>query len=142
MKLSIVELGLKRPLQIEKTAVTAPFWDGLTEGEFRVARCSDCNRLSLPPRVICPACHGRTFTWDCLSGKGILYAESKVQQSPPIYGLLSPTRVVIVDLEEGVRVVTRMLPGKHVIKPGARVELVITRHPDGFHFAARMPLFI
>ena len=138
MILPLVELGLNRPLPIEVTTVTTPFWDGLAEGQFKVARCIDCDRLSFPPRAICPGCHCREFSWQPLCGRGILYAESKVQQSPPIYGILSPLRVAVVDLEEGIRMVTRLLPGTKPVRLDSEVELVITHHPDGYHYAARI----
>ncbi len=137
MKLPVVKMGLNRPLPIEVTAVTLPFWQGLEQGEFRVCSCRVCGRMSFPPRQICPACHGREFDWLPVSGRGSLYSVSKIQNSPSIYGILSPIRVALVDLEEGVRVVTRMLPGGKSPDLDSLVQLVITSHPDGFHYAAR-----
>jgi uncharacterized OB-fold protein len=138
MTLPVIELGLNRPLPIEITSVTAPFWEGLAEGQFRVARCAGCDRLCFPPRAICPECHGRMFTWQPLCGRGTLYAESKVQQSPPVYGILSPMRVAVVDLEEGIRIVTRLLPSVNPVRLDSAVELVVTSHPDGYHYAVRI----
>jgi uncharacterized protein len=138
MSLSLIELGLNRPLPIEITKITEPFWEGLTEGDFLVARCNNCRRLSFPPRAICPQCHAREFDWQPVSGRGTLYSVSKVEQSPSLYGILSPMRVAVVDLEEGIRIVTRLLPGSNNVEIDANVKLVITSHPDGYHYAARM----
>ena len=137
MKLPVVELGLRRPLHIEVTAVTLPFWEGLESGLFRVPGCRQCNRLSFPPRRVCPQCHGREFDWQPVSGRGRLYSATKVHSSPSIYGILSPIRVAIVDLEEGLRLVTRWLPAGYDPLLDCPVQLVITRHPDGYHYAAR-----
>ena len=137
MTLPIVKMGLNRPMDIEVTKLTSPFWEGLSEGEFRVVSCQACGRLSFPPRQVCPDCHSRAFDWQPVSGRCQLYSATRIHMSPAIYGILSPTRVVIVDLEEGIRIVTRMLPGGDNPEPDSPMELVITKHPDGFHYAAR-----
>jgi hypothetical protein len=46
--------------------------------------------------------------------------------------------VAIVDLEEGLRLVTRLLPEGREPALDSPVQLVITRHPDGYHYAARV----
>lgn len=136
-KLSRVTLGLRRPLPIEVTDITAPFWRGLGSNQFLVPQCNNCTRLSFPPRAVCPECLSTAFDWYPVSGRGTLYAQSKIHNSPAIYGLLSPIRVAIVDLEEGVRLLTRLLPGSGDITPGNPVQLVVAEHPDGLHYAAR-----
>ena len=138
MTLPVVEFGLPRPLPVEVTEVTRPFWEGLAAGRFLVPRCAACQRLSFPPRRICPACHGRGFDWVAVSGRGRLYAATRVHSSPAVYGILSPIRVAVVDLEEGIRMVTRLIPDGGDPTPDSPLELVVTRHPDGFHYAARV----
>ena len=137
MTLPIVKMGLNRPMDIEVTRVTSSFWEGLNQGEFRVVRCQACGRLSFPPRQVCPDCHARAFDWLPVCGRCKLYSVTRIHMSPAIYGILSPMRVAIVDLEEGIRIVTRMLPDGHSPEPDSALELVITQHPDGFHFAVR-----
>ena len=138
MNLPVVGVGLSRPLPIEVTGVTLPFWEGLAVGRFLVPRCVRCERLSFPPRRICPGCHGRKFDWVELSGRGSLYSVTKIHSSPTIYGILSPVRVAVVDLEEGIRLVTRLIPDGYSPVPDSPVQLVITRHPDGCHYAVRV----
>lgn len=137
MSLAMVNMGLNRPLPIEVTEITRPFWNGLAEGEFLVTCCNNCQRLSFPPRIICPKCHGRSFEWQPISGRGRLYAATKVHSSPAIYGILSPMQVAVVDLAEGIRIATRLLPCGSPPALNEAVELVITKHPDGYHYAAR-----
>jgi uncharacterized OB-fold protein len=138
MTLPLVTMGLRRPLPIEVTAVTRPFWDGLERQQFLVPACLGCGRLSFPPRVICPGCHGRDFEWRPVSGRGSLYAATRVHNTPAIYGILSPVRVAVVDLDEGVRIVTRLLPTGAEPVLDSPVELVVTAHPEGRHYAARL----
>lgn len=137
MTLPVVTLGLKRPLDIEVTGVTQTFWCGLAESRFLLARCSHCARLCFPPRKICPACHQRDFTWIEASGRATLYSLTRIHNSPPRYNLLSPTSVAVIDLEEGIRLLTRLLPGDQAPVMGGPCQLVITQHPDGMHYAAR-----
>ena len=138
MKLPIVNLGLNRPLPIEVTKITEPFWEGLAAGEFLVTKCESCGRNTFPPRAICPQCHGRKFAWHAVTGHGTLYSVSKIEQSPSVYGILSPIRVAVVDLAEGIRIVTRLLPGSAAVELDSEIQLVITKPPDGYHYAARL----
>jgi hypothetical protein len=61
-----------------------------------------------------------------------------VHNSPAIYGILSPIHVAVIDLEEGVRLVTRLLPSGNTPQLDSPVELIITEHPDGYHYAAQL----
>lgn len=135
MTIEIRQLGLKRPLPIQMTAVSQPFWDGLAHGQFLLACCQDCHRLSFPPRTVCPGCHGQNFTWQQASGNGVIYSVTRIQTSPPVYDFLTPTSLAIVDLEEDVRLLTRVLPGNRAPKIGDSCRLIITSHPDGYFYA-------
>ena len=35
------------------------------------------------------------------TGKGVIYSYTRIQTSPPIYELLTPSTLVVIDLEEG-----------------------------------------
>ena len=136
MTLPVITLGLNRPLDIEVTGITQIFWDGLAEGEFLFSRCTTCSKSSFPPRRICPACHGRDFEWLPACGRATLYSFTLIHNSPPRYNLLSPTTLAVIDLDEGIRLLTRLLPGRAKPRIGDPCQLVITRHPDGPHYAA------
>jgi len=49
--------------------------------------------------------------------------------------LLTPTSLAVVDLEENVRLLTRVLPGDRALAIGEECRLVITAHPDGYFYA-------
>ena len=137
MKLPIVPMGLNKPLPIEITGVSQPFWDALAEGQFLLQQCLKCKRVSFPPRKVCPGCHDRDLSWLPAKGKGTLYSVTRIHNSPAIYGILSPMQVAIVDLTEGVRLVSRWLPDGSTPALDSPIELVVTHHPDGFHYAIR-----
>ena len=136
MTLEVVKLGLKRPLEVEVTRITAPFWSGLADGKFLLAQCSTCARQSFPPRQICPKCHSRDFEWVEASGEASVYSFTRIHNTPTRYNLLNPSVVAIIDLIEGVRLLTRMLTNENPVVVGGPCRLVITSHPDGEHYAA------
>jgi len=135
MSIEIYTLGLKRPLSVQVTEVSKPFWDGLAQGQFLLAQCQQCERLCFPPRAVCPDCHGQSFSWQGASGNGVVYSMTRIQNSPPVYDLLTPTSLAVVDLEENVRLLTRVLPGDRALAIGEECRLVITAHPDGYFYA-------
>ena len=136
MTLRIVSSGLNRPLPIEVTAVSKTFWEGLDRGEFLLQTCTGCARINFPPRAVCPNCHCTEFYWHGASGRAVLYSRTRVLSSPPLYGLLTPFTIGVIDLEENVRLLTRLLPGPGALAIGDTCELVVVAHPDGYHFAA------
>ena len=121
-----------------ETHFNAAFWQGLADGEFRCTECTQCNRLSFPPKSICPACHSGTQSWRALSGRGIIYSVSTVHAVAPALASDGPVRVAVIDLDEGVRLVSRLLDPACELAIDDIVELVITQHSDQqLFFAAR-----
>ena len=135
MTLPIVELDQPLPLPIQVTAVSAPFWDALAEGRFIASHCNGCGYLAFPPKAFCPHCSGDNMGWQDLSGKGLLYSCTAVHAAPPIFGEL-PLQVAIVDLVEGVRLVTRLVDCEQP-PLDTPVELLVTKMNNGYLFAAR-----
>ena len=90
------------------TPDTKFFWDGLKDGKILVQRCKGCARLRHPPRPMCPHCN--SLDWDAIeaSGRGTLH--SFVLPRHPSWPWFEGTYfVALVDLEEGVRLVTNLV---------------------------------
>jgi uncharacterized protein len=91
------------------TAVSAPFWDGCDRGVLLLRHCEACGARTYYPRLMCPACGSRDVTWQEASGRGTVYALTRVEMS--FYGSDwesdLPYVVALVDLEEGPRIVSR-----------------------------------
>ena len=119
----------------EPSAVSAPFWDATRNRELHMQRCGDCARLVWYPRAVCPHCAGLELRWERLSGKGIVYAASVHHRAAlPALADKVPYTVVLVDLEEGARIMSNVFgqpPGV-----GEAVSLAWTRLPDGRHLPA------
>lgn len=88
---------------------TAYFWEGTARGELLIQQCADCGQLQHPPTPMCPACRSVRRTAVRSSGRGTVHSYA-VAHHPPIPGLAMPVTVLLVDLEEGVRMVADLAP--------------------------------
>src|SRR5690606_16878272 len=91
-----------------------------SQGVFEIQRCCECSRHIFFPRVLCPHCGSESTDWVQPSGRGEVYSFSIVRRKPEAGG---DYNVVLVDLEEGVRVMSRIanLDGAEV-RIGQRVQ--------------------
>ena len=89
------------------TPETRPFWDGAAAGELRVQRCRGCSRHFFYPRLACPRCGSGDVEWVRASGRATLY--SYVINHRPAPGYDPPYAIAVVELEEGVRMMTNIV---------------------------------
>ncbi|MFC2027415.1 Zn-ribbon domain-containing OB-fold protein [Chloroflexota bacterium] len=103
---------------------SAPFWEGISRHELVFQRCSDCGHWIHPPRPTCPKCRSLEKDWVPCAGKGTVYA-SVTYQNAPHPGFEAPYSVILVELEEGMRLVSNMMdtPPKDIYI-GIPVEVV------------------
>jgi uncharacterized OB-fold protein len=104
----------------------------LAQNRLTLQRCADCGYIRYPPRWLCPECLSAEFEWAELSGRGEIYAFTWYHQTlAPGYEEL-PYNVVIVTLEEGPRIVSRLDgvdPGE--IAVGQPVEAAFSTGAEG-----------
>jgi uncharacterized protein len=84
------------------------FWNGLRNHELLIQRCAACGTLRHPPRPMCPHC--QSLDWDTVAagGRGTVYSYV-MPQYPPMPFLEYPYIVVLVELEEGIRLVSNLI---------------------------------
>jgi uncharacterized OB-fold protein len=78
-----------------------PFWEGTARGELLIQKCSDCGRMRIPPRPMCPHCRSIANDWAPVSGKGRVW--SFVVAHPPLlpaFEEFAPFNVIAVELDE------------------------------------------
>ncbi len=97
------------------------FWEGVDQGRLLAQQCGDCGALRHPPVPMCPACQSLKWTAQALSGRGKVHAW--IVSRHPSRPDHAPRTVVLVDLEEGIRLVSNMEGADHVAI-GAPVEVV------------------
>ena len=75
---------------------------------LEAARCTGCGKISYPPRVVCPGCHGREFETVTLSREGTVVTFTVVHVPPTGFEGQVPLILVLVELEEGVRTMVQL----------------------------------
>jgi uncharacterized OB-fold protein len=113
-----------RPLP-EPDDASAPFWEACARHELVLQACAACGALRHPPRPMCPACTSMEAVWRPASGRGRVW--SWVIAHPPVLPAFAdrvPYNVVVVELEEGVRMVGNVVgvPNEE-IREGLPVEV-------------------
>jgi uncharacterized OB-fold protein len=98
--------GVVRPAPIV-TPDAKFFWDAADRGEFVGQRCVDCCEFRFPPRPMCPKCGSLRTEVVVLSGHGSVYSWIRPRYPLP-EGFAEPPIVVIVELEEGYRMVSNL----------------------------------
>ncbi|MCZ0728295.1 Zn-ribbon domain-containing OB-fold protein [Mycolicibacterium iranicum] len=83
------------------------FWSGLKEGELRIQRCVSCKTLRVPPRPMCGNCQSLEWDYVVSTGRGTVYS-FVMPQYPPLPFLQYPYVVALIDLDEGVRIVSNL----------------------------------
>jgi hypothetical protein len=86
----------------------------LNERRIKGSRCKACSALALPPRPICTTCHSNDLEWVEFKGDANLCALTSIVVVPPAmaregFGRDNPYVVGVVELDEGVRAVARIL---------------------------------
>lgn len=109
---------------------TAPFWEAASQGRLVLPRCQACRRFHFYPRAICPHCGSERLEWAPASGRGAVHSFTVVHRPPPGFEDLAPYAVALVDLEEGVRMMTQITgcePG--AVRIGMAVEVAFRDGP-------------
>jgi uncharacterized OB-fold protein len=85
----------------------AEFYDFCKRHELRFQRCTGCGAWRHVPRDMCAKCGSFEWEWARSSGKGKLFSwTTAVQPMMPQFKDLVPYSPAIVELEEGVRIVS------------------------------------
>ena len=94
--------------------LTAPFWEGARRGELVLPRCRTCSTVFFYPRELCPECLSSDLDWVTASGRGRVYSYTIVHQpAHPSFRADSPYLYAIVQLDEGVRMVSNVVDCPH-----------------------------
>jgi uncharacterized OB-fold protein len=87
----------------------APYWHATRERRLELPWCRACERPHWYPREVCPHCLG-PIEWRPASGRGVVYAASVMPKpAMPLLADRVPYVVALVDLDEGVRVMTTLV---------------------------------
>lgn len=97
-----------RPIPVV-TPEMAPFWDAAKRQQLVVQRCVACGALRFPAREVCSTCMSRDVEWAPVSGRGEVFSKVVMHQANhPAFAALAPYAVVVVQLEEGARIMSNV----------------------------------
>jgi uncharacterized OB-fold protein len=87
-----------------------PIHEGLfsADGQLLAAHCPDCHRWHFPADADCPYCSGERCEERPLSGQATLWLFTGVRNRPPGYLGEVPFGFGVVELPEGLRLITRL----------------------------------
>jgi uncharacterized protein len=117
---------------------SAPYWEGTRAQQLVLQWCLDCEQPVHYPRVACPRCLGARFEFRPASGHGTVHAVVVDHRPPSPFGDDAPYAVALVDLDEGVRLITNVVGCEpHDVAVGMPVRVTWEPLSDGRH----LPLF-
>jgi uncharacterized OB-fold protein len=115
------------------TPESEPFWNATRVRRLVLPWCIACNRPIWFPRAVCPKCLGSKLDWRTAEGRGVVHAVSVHHRPGP--GRTEedgPYAVALVDLEEGVRILSNIVDiDPLMVTIGAKVILRWQPLPDG-----------
>ena len=102
---------------------SARFWEAARDGRLVAQRCAGCGELHHPPRPVCPRCHSLEHDFIELAGTGVVYSYSLLHH-PQHPAFTYPVVAVLVDLDEGVRVLSNLVDVEPAdVRIGLEVEV-------------------
>ena len=88
---------------------TEAFWQGCRDGVLLLQSCRDCGHLQYYPRAVCTGCLSSDLDWRQASGRGCIHTFTTVHRAlRPAFEDNLPYVVVVIELEEGPRMVSRL----------------------------------
>lgn len=102
------------------------FWEGVKQHRLVFQKCKDCGLFVNRPRPMCPRCLSTEKEWVPSEGKGKVYAAVTFVYANAAYpGIKVPYAVVVVELMEGVRMISNMYDvAPEDVQIGMPVEVV------------------
>lgn len=107
-------------------APIAYYEEGLRTGVLRYQHCLSCAASIFYPRVLCPACGAGDPGWQDSAGLGKVYSTTTVR---PRSG--DPYNVSLIDLDEGFRMMSRVVGDVDEVRIGQTVSFSVQRELQG-----------
>lgn len=126
MSIDVSELQVPPPTP---TGTSTPFWEACAAGRFTLQHCLDCAHWVFYPRQMCPFCWSERLEWRAASGRGTVRSFTVIHRpGHPAWRVAVPYTVVVLDLEEGPRMLTALVDVEPAdVRVGLPVEVTL-RH--------------
>ena len=102
------------------------FWKGTKQHKLLIQECNDCKAKIFYPRKYCPECWSANLGWAEASGKAKVYTHTiMMDMVEPKFWEDLPYVLAIVELEEGIKMMTRIVGcDPEEVSMGMDVEVV------------------
>jgi uncharacterized protein len=129
------------PLPRTQDPMDEEFWRQCQDGRLRFQKCDRCGAWRFLPRYMCARCGSPDFAWTPVRGAGSLYSWTITHQAlHPAFAADIPYIAALVELDEGVRMATRLLNcDRATLELGLRVELIFREIGEGFQLPCFQP---
>jgi uncharacterized OB-fold protein len=112
------------PPLLEPDERSAPFFEAAARGRLLLQRCTACAAWHFPVRRRCSGCGAGALAWAEASGRGTVHGHARTHRAQhPVLRERLPIELVVVDLEEGVRVRARLAEGASPVRAGTPVRV-------------------
>jgi uncharacterized OB-fold protein len=103
----------------------AKYWAAAAVGVLLVPTCMQCGRPFWHARPRCPRCGSDQVNWIESAGKGAIHTFTVVRQTAdPFFRTQLPYAIAMIDLDEGVRVMSNVVQTPlDALRIGMRVEV-------------------
>lgn len=116
-------MNLERPLP-ELDGVSAPFWQAARQHRLVAPKCKQCGKVFFYPRAVCPFDWNSDLEWVELSGQGVIYTYTVVRQAAhPAFAERVPYVLALVDLAEGIRIMSNVVARPEAVQIGMPVAV-------------------
>lgn len=88
--------------------------------DITLLSCAECETAFIPPKYVCPSCQHHQLHERKVAGTGTVYSYTTIYIAPETFAAQVPYHIVLVELDEGLRVTGRVTEGIPSI--GQKVE--------------------
>lgn len=92
--------------------------------------CNDCQKFIFYPRIICPHCYSENISWKETNGQGKIESYTVVHRAMPPFKDEVPYVVGIIQLNEGVKMMSRIINKSEEVAIGKNVSVVYQNIED------------
>jgi uncharacterized OB-fold protein len=118
------------------TEMNRLYFEGCAKGELRLRRCGQCQARFRFAHEWCPKCWSLELEWVKASGLGKVSHYSIVYQ-PPSDAFEAPYVLALIDLDEGVRMMSNVKCDPEEVRIGLPVKVMFERRGE-----ISLPVFV
>jgi uncharacterized OB-fold protein len=116
------------------------WFDQCQKGRLSILKCLECDSCSFYPTSVCRKCSSRSVELIDAVGRGEVHTFSWVYRAPSGFEASVPYNIAIVELIEGVRLMSRVVCDEDTLKCGLAVEVSFAKIATNFQVPVFRPI--